>query len=90
VEAGARATDVATEEAEADQAPRVVGALTDRQYQALEAVALKGIPMDVVAEQMGTNRNALYKLVHDARKKLRAHLDAQGLSIDYVMELFQK
>lgn len=65
-------------------------ALTDRQYQALEAVALKGIPMDVVAAQMGTNRNALYKLVHDARKKLRAHLDAQGLSVDYVMELFQK
>lgn len=65
-------------------------ALTDRQYQALEAVALQGIPMDVVAEQMNTNRNALYKLVHDARKKLRAHLDAQGLSIDYVMDLFRK
>ena len=65
-------------------------ALTDRQYQALESVALRGIPMDVVAEQMGTNRNALYKLVHDARKKLRAHLDAQGLSIDYVMDLFRK
>lgn len=63
-------------------------ALTERQYQALAAVALKGIPMDIVAEQMGTNRNALYKLLHDARKKLRAHLESQGLSIDYMLTLF--
>jgi len=63
--------------------------LTERQYQALAAVALRGVPMDVVAEQMGTNRNALYKLLHDARRKLRTHLEAQGISMDYVMELFQ-
>lgn len=65
-------------------------ALTDRQYQALAAVALRGVPMDVVAEQMGTNRNALYKLLHDARRKLRAYLDAEGLSAEYVMNLFQQ
>ncbi len=65
-------------------------ALTERQYRALEAVALRGIPMDVVAEQMGTNRNALYKLLHDARRKLRVHLDGQGLSMDYVMSLFSQ
>lgn len=64
-------------------------ALTERQYRALDAVALQGIPMDVVAEQMGTNRNALYKLLHDARRKLRSYLEAQGLSIDYMMNLFQ-
>ena len=64
-------------------------ALTERQYQALTAVALRGVPMDVVAEQMDTNRNALYKLLHDARRKLRAHLEAQGLSTDYMMNLFQ-
>ena len=64
-------------------------ALTERQYQALDAVALRGVPLEVVAEQMGTNRNALYKLVHDARRKLRAHLEAQGLSIDYMLDLFQ-
>ncbi len=64
-------------------------ALTDRQYQALEAVALRGVPLEVVAEQMGTNRNALYKLVHDARRKLRTSLEAQGLSMDYMMDLFQ-
>ncbi len=63
-------------------------ALTQRQYQAIQAVALKGVPMDVVAEQMGTNRNALYKLLHDARRKLRAHLEEQGLSMDYIIRLF--
>lgn len=64
-------------------------ALTERQYQALDAVALRGVPLEVVAEKMGTNRNALYKLVHDARRKLRAHLEAKGLSIDYMLDLFQ-
>ena len=65
-------------------------ALTERQYQALVAVALEGVPMDVVAERMGTNRNALYKLIHDARRKLKAHLETQGLSTDYMMKLFEK
>ncbi len=64
-------------------------ALTERQYQALAAVTIHGVPMDIVAEQMGTNRNALYKLIHDARRKLRAHLESQGLSTAYMMELFQ-
>ncbi len=62
--------------------------LTERQYQALVAVALKGIPMDVLAERMGTNRNALYKLIHDARRKLKTHLENQGISTDYMMNLF--
>jgi len=64
-------------------------ALTDRQKQALVAVAIQGVPMDVVAEQMGSNRNALYKLIHDARRKLRAHMEAQGLSTTYMMNLFE-
>ena len=64
-------------------------ALTERQYKALIAVALKGVPMDVVAEQMGSNRNALYKLLHDGRRKLRTHLEAQGLTMDYMLDLFQ-
>lgn len=63
-------------------------ALTERQYQALTAVALDGVPMDIVAERMGTNRNALYKLIHDARRKLKSHLEAQGLSTNYVIRLF--
>lgn len=63
-------------------------ALTERQSQALVAVALKGIPMDVLAERMGTNRNALYKLIHDARRKLKTRLEAEGISTDYMMNLF--
>ena len=64
--------------------------LTSRQRAALEAVVLEGVPMDVVADRMGTNRNALYKLVHDARRKLHAHLESQGLSMEYIMELFER
>ncbi|MGQ9887761.1 MAG: RNA polymerase sigma factor [Aggregatilineales bacterium] len=64
-------------------------ALTERQFQALEAVALRGVPLEVVAEQMDTNRNALYKLLHDARRKLRAHLEEQGLSVAYMLDLFE-
>ncbi len=62
--------------------------LTERQYQALIAVAVNGVPLEVVAERMGTNRNALYKLLHDARRKLRTQLETQGISLDYVMNLF--
>lgn len=65
-------------------------ALTERQYKALVAVALRGVPMDIVAEQLGSNRNALYKLLHDARRKLRKHLESQGLTMDYMMDLFQR
>jgi RNA polymerase sigma-70 factor (ECF subfamily) len=83
-ETAAERTDVMTEIGKAMQE-----ALTERQYQALAAVALQGVPMDVVAEQLGTNRNALYKLLHDARRKLRAHLESQGLSVNYMIDLFQ-
>ena len=63
--------------------------LTDRQRMAIELVTLRGIPMDVVAERMGTNRNALYKLLHDARKKLKTHLEAQGIAMTYIMNIFE-
>jgi len=65
-------------------------ALTERQKQALVAVALNGVPMDIIAEQMGTNRNALYKLIYDARRNLRNYLESQGLSTDYMLSLFQR
>jgi RNA polymerase sigma-70 factor (ECF subfamily) len=64
-------------------------ALTERQRTALEAVTLRGVSMDVVAEQMDTNRNALYKLLHDARKKLRVYLEAQGVAMNYILDLFE-
>ena len=64
--------------------------LTERQYRALVAVAVQGVPLEIVADQMGTNRNALYKLVHDARRKLRSHLQSQGLTMEYILNLFQE
>ncbi|MCU0464929.1 MAG: sigma-70 family RNA polymerase sigma factor [Anaerolineae bacterium] len=79
---------------QSDTLDRVMGllseSLTERQYKALEAVALRGVPMDVVAEQLGTNRNALYKLLHDARRKLKVALESNGLSVDYILNLFQR
>jgi RNA polymerase sigma-70 factor (ECF subfamily) len=82
--------EVATERAEVlDKIDRALSEiLTPRQYQALAAIALREIPMDIVAEQLGTNRNALYKLLHDARRKLRSYLESQGLPLDYMLELF--
>jgi RNA polymerase sigma-70 factor (ECF subfamily) len=62
--------------------------LTERQRMALIAVAVEGVPMEEVARLMDTNRNALYKLLHDARLKLKQHMEAQGLSLDYILELF--
>ncbi|MCA9895965.1 MAG: sigma-70 family RNA polymerase sigma factor [Anaerolineae bacterium] len=64
--------------------------LTDRQYRALVAVAMHNVPMDVVAEQLDTNRNALYKLIYDARRNLKNHLESKGLSTDYMLDLFQR
>jgi RNA polymerase sigma-70 factor (ECF subfamily) len=62
--------------------------LTERQRMALIAVAVEGVPMEEVARLMDTNRNALYKLLHDARLKLKQHMETQGLSLDYILELF--
>jgi RNA polymerase sigma-70 factor (ECF subfamily) len=53
-------------------------ALTPRQRQVLVAVVLEGVPIDVLAERLDSNRNALYKLLHDARRRLRAHVAAAG------------
>ncbi len=63
-------------------------ALTERQRQALQLLMIDDVPLDDVVLRLHTNRNALYKLVHDARKKLRQHLEAQGLSPEYIMALF--
>lgn len=56
--------------------------LTPRQRDVLVALAVNGVPIDVLAERWDTNRNALYKTLHDARRKLRRHLEDAGLSLD--------
>jgi RNA polymerase sigma-70 factor (ECF subfamily) len=57
-------------------------ALTDHQRRVLIALAVDDVPIDVLAESLGTNRNALYKTLHDARRKLRAYLADRGLRFD--------
>lgn len=56
--------------------------LTPHQRRVLVALALNGVPIDVLAERHGTTRGALYKTLHDARRALRAHLAELGLSLD--------
>lgn len=53
--------------------------LTPHQRAVLVALTLNDVPIDVLAERLATTRGALYKTLHDARKKLRAHLADQGL-----------
>ena len=52
----------------------IADVLTPRQRDVLVALALNGVPIDVLAERLGSTRGALYKTLHDARTKLRAHL----------------
>jgi RNA polymerase sigma-70 factor (ECF subfamily) len=56
--------------------------LTPHQRRVLVALALNGVPIDVLAERLNTNRGALYKTLHDARRKLRNHLQERGLALD--------
>jgi RNA polymerase sigma-70 factor (ECF subfamily) len=56
-------------------------ALTPHQRQVFVALALNEVPIDVLAERLDTNRNALYKTLHDARRKLRRELAAAGLAL---------
>ena len=53
-------------------------ALTPHQRRVTIALLVDEVPIDVLAQRLGTNRNALYKTVHDARTRLRAHLIASG------------
>lgn len=53
-------------------------ALTPHQREVFSALALNGVPIDVLAERLATTRGALYKTLHDARRKLRATLAAAG------------
>ena len=60
--------------------------LTPRQRSVLVALAVNGVPIDVLAERLDTNRGALYKTLHDARRKLRRHLEERGLALDTWLE----
>jgi RNA polymerase sigma-70 factor, ECF subfamily len=60
--------------------------LTPHQRRVLVALALNGVPIDVLAERLGSTRGALYKTLHDARRKLRGHLEELGLTLETLEE----
>ncbi len=62
--------------------------LTERQRQVFKLMVFDEVPMDVVAERLDTNRNAIYKMLHDARKKMRHRLQEHGYTIHEILELF--
>ncbi len=62
--------------------------LTPRQRQVLRALVFEEVPLDEIVRHLGSNRNAVYKLVHDARRKLKAGLEAHGYRIADILDLF--
>ena len=61
--------------------------LTKRQRQALTAIVFEDVPLDELARHWGSNRNALYKVLHDARRKLKAHLTERGFDTKEVLDV---
>lgn len=56
----------------------VENCLTDRQREVFVALVVDGVPLDALVDRMGTDRNAIYKIMFDARQKLRKDLAAGG------------
>lgn len=73
-----RPEDWLEQRARLDALSQAIGELTDRQREVFVAVALNDFPIDVLAVKLGTNRNAVYKNLFDARRRLRARMAAAG------------
>lgn len=61
--------------------------LTDKQKLAVRGL-LEGMPVEELARRTGSNRNAIYKLVHDARRKLREGFEQEGIVADDINTMF--
>jgi RNA polymerase sigma-70 factor (ECF subfamily) len=62
--------------------------LTFKQRQAMLAVMQGGMPLQEAAQRMGMSRNALYKLLHDARRRLQKRMMREGLTPDDLLAIF--
>jgi RNA polymerase sigma-70 factor, ECF subfamily len=62
--------------------------LTEKQRKALMAI-MEGFPLEEAASRLGTNRNALYKMLHDARLRLKKRLEKEGLTPQEVLSVFE-
>lgn len=62
--------------------------LSDRQRLVLRLMVFHEVPMDEVVRHLGTNRNSVYKLLHDARQKLKSGLQQRGFEVGETLDLF--
>ncbi len=63
--------------------------LTDKQRKAMMSI-VDGFPLEEAARRLGTNRNALYKMMHDARLRLKKRLENEGLTPQEVLSVFEQ
>ena len=63
--------------------------LTEKQRQAIQAVPIGGMPLEEAAIRMGMNRNAMYKLLHDARLRIKKQLEQENLSPADFLALYE-
>ncbi|MBI5823347.1 MAG: sigma-70 family RNA polymerase sigma factor [Chloroflexi bacterium] len=63
--------------------------LTEKQRMAMMAI-MEGFPLEEAAQKLGMNRNALYKLMHDARLRLKKRLEKEGLTPQQVLSVFER
>jgi len=64
--------------------------LTEKQRQAIVATAIEGVPLEEVARRMNMKRNALYKLLHDARLRLKKRMANEGLTTEDIWAVFDR
>jgi RNA polymerase sigma-70 factor (ECF subfamily) len=64
--------------------------LTPKQREALLLLGIQEVPLEEAARRMKTNRNALYKLLHDARLRLKRRLKSEGLTAQEVLAAFEQ
>ena len=63
--------------------------LTSRQRFVLIASAFQAMPLDLIADKLGTNRDNVYKILHDARKKLKVCLTKRGITLEEILQTFE-
>lgn len=64
--------------------------LSERQRRALEAVVADEVPLEDLVRRWGATRNSIYKLLHDARQKLKTRLEARGFEPREMLALFSR
>jgi len=64
--------------------------LTQKQQEVLKLMVFDEVPMDEVVERLKTNRNAVYKLLHDARRKIKLQLIARGINLSDALIIFSE